>query len=90
MDELASRLQEFKTGFKAKQAKSLNQHIYDLDLEPFFLSNLTQGELALIHVKLHASQGYKKPFAKYADIKEAHDKVSQCMDKHQDYDKLDS
>ena len=89
MSYLDSELEKLKQYGADKDMERLNKKIYNLELDNKFLKPLSQGKLQYIHVKLHNALSYKRPFAKLERIKEAHDRISQLLEKHIKIDKLD-
>lgn len=89
MDELNTQLEKLKEYSRDKEIKRLNKKIYDLNLSDKYLKFLSINQLSYIHVKLHNSLSYKKPFAKIEDIKKVHDRLIKLMKNHSKIDKLD-
>jgi len=88
--DIDSKFNELKEYSTKLDTEKLNKRIYDLDLDKEFLKSLPQEKLIYIHVKLHNSLSYNKPFADLNLIKEKHDLVVGMLDKHIPIDKLDS
>jgi len=88
--DIDSKFNELKEYSTQLDTEKLNKRIYDLNMDENFLKSLPQGKLIYIHVKLHNSLYYNKPFAKMNLIKKAHDLVAGMLDNHIPIDKLDS
>lgn len=67
----------------------LNNKIYNLSLTQEELSKFDQNTLNYIHVKLHNSIYFKKPFNDIKKIKILHDNVIKYLPNHKIIDKLD-
>ena len=89
MNELDSELEELKKYLSTKESEELNKRIYSLKLNIVYLKSLPKEKLLYIHVKLHNAMSYKKPFAKYENIKKVHDLIVPLLDKHIEVDALD-
>lgn len=87
--KLETKLEELKQFSNERSTQRLIKKIYDLDLDETFLSSLSQDKLQFIHVKLHNSLSYNKPFAKKSEIKRVHDEVSKLLANHNTIDELD-
>lgn len=87
--DLDEQFANIKKEHKEESFNKLNERIYSLDLPESFLSTLSQNKLVLIHVRLHNAIAYKKPFADFKKIKEAHDKVIIHLHNHVPIDILD-
>lgn len=87
--ELNNKLKELNQYSSELSTNTLNKRIYELDLNESYLSGLTEPELQYIHVKLHNSLAYKKPFAPIETIKSAHDRMIKFLSSHTKIDKLD-
>lgn len=88
-DDLDKKLKDLKDYSSGKNLKRINQRIYNLDLTDKYLKTLNQDFLSYIHVKLHTSLSFKKPFAPKEKIKKVHDRVAKLMSNHINIDKLD-
>jgi len=87
--DLKKRLDEMKQYSSMQNVSKLNKRIYGLELDETFLKSLSHKELCYVHVKLHNALYYKKPFAKFEDIKRVHDLVINLLDNHVFVDELD-
>lgn len=87
--ELDKKFEKLKQYSEEKNTESLVKRIYDLRLNDEFLSTLDHKKLLFIHVKLHNSFYYKKPFAPKKDIKKVHDRVALLLPCHTFIDDLD-
>lgn len=88
-NELDSKFDKLKNYSKELEIKTLNKSIYNLNISKETLKNASQNILQYIHVKLHNSYFFKKPFAKKEDIKKFHDKISKYIPNHKYIDELD-
>ena len=89
MRELDSKLAKLKEYSSKKEIERLTKRIYKLDLDENYLKSLPQPLLQYIHVRLHNSLAYKRPFANINDIKKIHDILIKLLKNHQKIDKLD-
>jgi hypothetical protein len=87
MSELDTKLEELKKYSSGLTLLRLNKIVYNLNEQQ--LSSLTDDQLSYVHVKLHNSLSYKKPYAPVEKIKKYHDIVIKLMKSHQIIDKLD-
>lgn len=87
--ELDEKLEEIKRFRVNNFLKKLDKKIYGLKLSEEYLSGLSQDYLIYVHVRLHNSLGYKKPFAPIKDVKKVHDCVAKFMKNHKRIDSLD-
>jgi len=84
---LDESLTDLKRKDNAERTKIIVDNFYDLK---FDIDDLTEFELIFVHVKLHTSWGYKKPFISRNKIKEIHDLVVRRLEHHFYYDSLDN
>lgn len=89
MSDLDNKLDNLKNYFSVEEVKRLNKQIYDLNLGDEFLKGLSQDKILYIHVKLHNSLSFRKPFADIKKIKKAHNGLIKFLKTHIKTDKLD-
>ena len=86
LNDKFSKLKEYST---KKDTSKLSKLIYSLKLTKSYLQDLSNDEIIFAHVKLHNALSYKKPFAKFEDLKKQHDLIVKFMKNHNYVDKLD-
>lgn len=86
LDDKFKKLQEYDKEIKIK---NLNKKIYDLNLSEEEISKYSPQELSYIHITLHNSLYFKKPFNDFIKIKKIHDLIIKFLDSHPIIDKLD-
>ena len=89
LNKLDGELQKLKDYSDKHSFETLNKKIYNLDFNQESLSKMSQEDLQYIHVKLHTSLSYKKPFAEFGKIKKIHDQVASLLENHIAVDRLD-
>lgn len=72
-----------------QELNSLNKRIYSLSIDENLLNSMTLDKLSYVHVKLHTSLSYKKPFAPIESIKKIHNLVAAKLPNHKHIDSLD-